>query len=101
MLRHIELEPSSAYEAAALALPTHAILPVAPNDELQTPNLPREHPAWAADTLTLSSRARAIVAQLVPVLIRVLSFWDHRTRSATIGTRRLAIDAAGGYRLEP
>ncbi|HZO93451.1 MAG TPA: hypothetical protein VFB22_06740 [Candidatus Baltobacteraceae bacterium] len=61
--------------------------------------LPREHPAWQRDVLSVSSRARETLARLRPVVIRVLTFWDHVVRAAAIGHRRLEIDPSGCYRL--
>lgn len=48
-----------------------------PDDELETPVLPREHPRWIKDALTVSHRARRLFAQLRPAAIVVLTFWDH------------------------
>ena len=76
------------------------IAPLLPDDELETPALPREHPKWVRDAVAVSQRARALVDRLRPVLVRVLTFWDHRAYSVTIGTRRLSIDFSGSYRLE-
>ncbi len=51
--------------------------------------LPRDHPKWARDAVTLSQRAREIVARLRPVIVKILTFWDHRVRSAWIGGSRV------------
>lgn len=77
-----------------------AILPLVPDDELETPPLPREHPRWIKDAAAVSQRARRLVERLKPVVVRVLTFWDHRVRAATIGGRELSIDASGSYRLD-
>lgn len=79
---------------------TRAILPLVPEDELETPPLPREHPKWVKDALAASQRARQIISQLKPVIMRVLTFWDHHVRGATIGGRELLVDMSGSYRLE-
>lgn len=63
-------------------------------------NLPNDHPAWARDVLSLSQRFRAMLAEIKPAVIRVLTFWDHQVRSIHVGGRRLAVDASGSYRLE-
>lgn len=65
----------------------------------RAPRLPRDHPHHVADTISLGSRARAVLERLRPLVIRIATFWDHRIRTCTIGARRLAIDAAGSYRL--
>ena len=63
------------------------------------PALPGDHPAWQRDVLSISSRARAIVAALRPIAIKVYSFWDHRIRELVLGSRTLTIDPCGSYRL--
>ena len=62
--------------------------------------LPRDHPHWVRDTLSISSRARAVLERLRPIAVRVLSFWDHALRSVSIGGRSLSVDLSGSYRLE-
>ncbi len=62
--------------------------------------LPGDHPAWMKDTVSLSQRARALIAKLKPVVIRVATYWDHNVRSILCGGRRLAVDACGSYRLD-
>ncbi len=76
------------------------ILPLIPEDELETPPLPREHPKWVKDAAAVSQRARQIIAHLRPVIIRVLTFWDHHARSIAVGGRELSVDVSGSYRLE-
>lgn len=76
------------------------ILPLVPDDELETPPLPREHPKWVRDALAVSQRARQIMTRLRPVIVRVLGFWDHHVRSISIGGRELSVDVSGSYRLE-
>ena len=62
--------------------------------------LPNEHPRQPQDAICISARARdQIVAQKAPE-IQPLSFWDHETRTAPVGPRRLTIDPASSYRLE-
>lgn len=62
--------------------------------------LPSDHPPWSKDTLSLSMRARALLARLRPVVIKVMTFWDHRVRSILVGGQKLSVDASGSYRLE-
>ena len=68
-----------------------------PDDELETPVLPREHPRWVKDALAVSQRARRLFAQLRPAAIVVLTFWDHQTRGVTISGQRLGVDSSGSY----
>lgn len=83
----------------ALALPPP--LAIALDADVEIGNqLPADHPPWSKDTLSLSARARALLARLRPVVIRVLNFWDHRVRSIFVGGRKLSVDASGSYRLE-
>jgi len=63
------------------------------------PSLPGGHPTWQRDVLAVSARVRAIVAALRPVVVRVLTFWDHVVRSINIGSRRIEVDPSGSYRL--
>ena len=79
--------------------PVPAPLPFAllPDDELETPALPREHPRWVKDAIAISQRARRLFLQLKPAPLRVLSFWDHHVRSIAIGGRALGVDSSGSY----
>ena len=77
----------------------HAIRPVDPEEELDAPQLPRDHPKWVRDAVAVSQRARQLLATLRPIVIRVLTFWDHRIRALTIGGRNIEIDPSGSYRL--
>ena len=61
--------------------------------------LPRDHPVWQRDILSVSARARAVVAALRPVVVRALTFWDHVVRSVSLGTRRIEVDPSGCYRV--
>ncbi|MEA2785021.1 MAG: hypothetical protein QOF71_1125, partial [Candidatus Eremiobacteraeota bacterium] len=93
--------PGPALDPAALAIAplavTAAHIPDA-DPELHA-TLPRDHPAWQRDILSVSARARAIIAGLRPAVVRVLAFWDHVVRAVVIGRRRLEIDQSGCYRL--
>ena len=83
--------------AIAGALP---VLPLISEDEFETPPLPRDHPKWVKDAVAVSHRARALIAKLRPIAVRVLTFWDHHVRNITLGGRRLHVDTSGSYRLE-
>ncbi len=74
---------------------------VAPLDPDLTPDarLPADHPPWQRDVFSISARARAVIATLVPVVVRTFSYWDHRLRELALGPRTLAVDPAGCYRL--
>ncbi len=63
------------------------------------PALPGDHPAWQRDVLSISGRARAVIAALRPLVVKVLHFWDHRLGGITLGARTLGVDASGCYRL--
>ena len=86
-------------DPATLSVPVLA--PSATEDAWLEPaaTLPRDHPAWQRDVLSVSARVRAIVAQLRPLAVRVLTFWDHTARSVSIAGRKLEIDPSGSYRL--
>jgi hypothetical protein len=84
--------------AALLAVPW--LPPLDPDlDAAPSPALPTDHPRWQQDVVSISSRARAVLAAIVPVAIRVLTFWDHRLREIAFGRRTLSVDPAGCYRL--
>jgi hypothetical protein len=40
-----------------------------------------------------------VLAHALPVVVRALSYWDHRIREVAFGTRSLSVDPAGCYRL--
>lgn len=79
------------------SVPQALPLGLQPDDELETPVLPREHPRWVRDALAVSSRARRLFASLRPAAISVLGFWDHQTRAVSIGASRLGVDSSGSY----
>jgi hypothetical protein len=68
-------------------------------DAAGMPPLPNDHPQWQRDVVSISARARAIVAHAIPAALRVFTYWDHRVREIAFGTRTLAVDPAGCYRL--
>jgi hypothetical protein len=88
------LDPALAYPLAAVPA-----LPPIDADASGLPELPADHPQWQRDVVSISARARAVIAQAVPVIVRTLSYWDHRIREVAFGTRSLAVDPAGCYRL--
>lgn len=98
MSRRIEpdLERASTTLAAIVANPAM----LAPDAELETPALPRDLPPWARDAVAISQRARALLARVKPIVVSILTFWDHRARSAFVAGKRLSIDVSGSYRLE-
>lgn len=98
MPRRIDLDAERAHAALAqvIATPLAAI----PDNEIETPALPHDLPPWARDAVAISQRARAMLARLKPVVLRVLSFWDHTARSALISGKRLSIDISGSYRVD-
>lgn len=104
MLRHVEGEERAAASSllAALGLSSSAAAPVTPlaQTENEPSRLPPDHPQWAKDTVTISNRAREFMARLKPVVVRVLTFWDHRVRALVLGDARICIDPSGSYRRE-
>ncbi len=75
-------------------------VPAVPEAGFDAPALPHGHPEWVRDALSVSQRARSLIARLRPVVIRAFTFWDHRLRSILVGSRRVGIDASGSYRVE-
>ena len=50
-----------------------ALLPVLPPIDAEAaglPDLPADHPQWQRDVVSISSRARAVIANVVPVIVR-------------------------------
>jgi hypothetical protein len=88
--------------AAVAGLPPLALVALEPADADAERDLalPADHPRWQRDVLSISARARAVLADLAPLVIRTLSYWDHRVREIAFGHRRLAVDPAGCYRLK-
>jgi hypothetical protein len=76
------------------------VVPRIAEAEMETALLPHDHPQWMKDALSVSNRARELISQLKPIVIRVLSFWDHRIRSAIVGGSHVTIDPSGSYRAE-
>jgi len=102
MFRRIEGEdPLSLGRQATLApRDSEPVLPVVAPLENERELLPHDHPKWVTDGISISQRARMLVANLKPVMVRALTFWDHRVRSIAIAGRRLQIDPSGSYRIE-
>ena len=102
MLRRVEGEEArqpSLLEVFGLGR-AEPIITAVPQAEMETTLLPHDHPQWVKDALSVSNRARELIARLKPVVIAVLSFWDHRIRSTFVGGSRLSVDASGSYRAE-
>ncbi len=89
----VPLDPTLVYP---LAVP---LVPPIDAEIAGLPALPSDHPAWQRDVVSISARARATIANLIPVVVRTLSYWDHRIRELAFGSRSLGIDPAGCYRL--
>jgi hypothetical protein len=100
MLRRIELDETPATLAARLeAGRSEAVVPAVAEAELETALLPQDHPRWIKDAVAVSQRGRELIAKLRPVIVHVLSFWDHRIRSIMVGSRCVAVDPSGCYRV--
>jgi hypothetical protein len=69
--------------------------------DLDAGQLPHDHPQWVRDAVAISRAARALVGRLRPIVLKVLTFWDHGIRTIAIGGRRIGVDASGSYRIEP
>lgn len=100
MLRRIELDDPAAMLAPGIEMyRSERIVPAVAEAELETALLPHDHPRWVKDAVAVSQRARELIAQLKPVVVKVLTFWDHRIRSIFVCSRRVEIDASGCYRI--
>lgn len=70
------------------------------DDQFGGPALPNDHPAWLKDAVSLSQRARQLIAKLKPVVMHVVSVWEHRVRTIVVAGRKVSVDASGSYRME-
>jgi hypothetical protein len=103
MLRPVEPEERSQRPDAQLLQPPASdnAVPAVGEGSFDGTLLPRDHPKWNKDALTISQRARELIARLRPVAVKVLTFWDHRVRSIVVASRRIAVDPSGSYRAAP
>lgn len=69
-------------------------------DRFGGPALPSDHPKWLTDAISLSSRARALVVKLKPVVLHAIAAWEHRVRTIVVGGRNVRVDASGSYRMD-
>ncbi len=101
MLRRVDAdERPQSLTGARERVQIEPIVPAIPDVELEAAPLPHDHPPWVRDALTVSQRAKELIARLRPVVLRVLTFWDHRIRSIAIAGRRVGVDASGSYRVD-
>lgn len=100
MLRRIEGERPPEWLSGPATTNASAIAPIAPDEELETPQLPRDHPPWLRDALSISSRAKALLLRIKPIVLRVLCFWDHRIRRLAVEGRNVSVDPSGSYRVD-
>ncbi|MHB8140055.1 MAG: hypothetical protein ACYDHD_02160 [Vulcanimicrobiaceae bacterium] len=98
MLRRVEGEREAGRYAPLPPNAAQAVAPIAPDDELESPPLPRDLPPLVRDALAVSYRAKAFAARLQPIIVRVLTFWDHRVLGIVVGTQRVTVDISGSYR---
>lgn len=100
MLRRVEAESKpSLLDALGLAR-SEPVVPVVPDVELETAPLPHDHPKWAQDTVAISQRARELLARIKPIVVSIITFWDHRVRSIFVNDRTLNVDPSGSYRVD-
>jgi hypothetical protein len=90
----VPLDPAYLYPLAVAPA-----LPPIDAEAAGLPDFPADHPQWQRDVVSISSRARAVIASVVPAVVRTFAFWDHRLREIAFGSRTLAVDPAGSYRL--
>jgi hypothetical protein len=88
--------------AATVTPAPEALAPLAidHDERYDGPALPGDHPAWMRDAVSISQRARALLAVLKPVVIHVIGVWEHRVRSIVVGGRSMNVDASGSYRID-
>jgi hypothetical protein len=99
MLNRVEPDEAAGLASAQSAY-AEPVVPAAADIEHGSGSLPQEHPRWVKDSLAVSQRARELIACLRPIAIRILTFWDHRARSAFVGGLLVRIDPSGSYRVD-
>jgi hypothetical protein len=99
VLRRIEPDETGALVAPREGAYAEPIVPAVAQSDLESSSLPPDHPRWVKDAVAVSQRARDLIAQLKPIALRVLGFWDHRVRSILVGDRRVHVDPSGSYRI--
>ncbi|HEY5341845.1 MAG TPA: hypothetical protein VIK27_12520 [Candidatus Aquilonibacter sp.] len=102
MLRRVDADdrPQPAASSRPAPIESESVVPATPESAFDTSLLPRDHPPWSKDAVTISQRARELIARLRPAVVAVLTFWDHRVRGAFVSGNRISIDPSGSYRVE-
>ena len=103
MLRRIEPDEPALERAGPSGVAprrSDAVTPPQLGVDAERDLLPHGHPKWARDGVSVSARARDLLARVRPIALRVLHFWDHHARSILVAGRRVDVDSAGCYRLE-
>ena len=100
MLRRVEANEGAALGQTAAAIGSEPIVPPVAESDLETALLPQDHPRWVRDAVAVSQRARDLIEKLKPVVVAVMSLWDHRWHAILVGGRRVHIDASGSYRVD-
>lgn len=96
-----DAQAAQASVAAGIAPPSGPAQIAFDNDDRYGgPALPSDHPKWLKDAVSLSSRARALVVKLKPVVMHAIAAWEHRVRSVVVGGRTVTVDASGSYRID-
>lgn len=100
MLRVEAEELSGALGAASASRACEPVVAALGEADLDAGQLPNDHPQWVRDAVAISRAARDLVARLKPIVISVLTIWDHGMRCIAVGGRRVGVDASGSYRIE-
>jgi len=100
VLRGVDSDEAPALGAARLDLAAaQPVVTEAARAENDASELPADHPHWVKDAVAISRAARAFVARLRPIAIRVLTVWDHHFRAIAVAGQRVSVDASGSYRI--
>ncbi len=102
MLRRVDTDdrPQTVASTRPVPVEPESVVPATAESAFDTSLLPRDHPPWSKDAVTISQRARELIARLRPAIVAVLTFWDHRIRHAFVSGNRISIDPTGSYRVE-
>jgi NADPH-dependent glutamate synthase beta subunit-like oxidoreductase len=101
VLRRVEAEElTNSLGAVSPARSSEPVVAALAETDLDAGQLPHDHPQWVRDAVAVSRAARDLVARLRPIVVRVMTFWDHGMRCIVVGGRRVGVDASGSYRIE-
>lgn len=68
-------------------------------EEVQDANELGDQPIRQRDRITLSARARRLLERIKPIVVNVLTFWDHGVTRLVLDDCILTVDESGSYQV--